>query len=81
MLAERVLGDGGGLGGLGRIGQVVAEREPHLSALRADADDDEAGLGGEAEQVRDDGDESGRGVDLYRRPFWMVVHGGFFGDE
>jgi hypothetical protein len=69
-----VRGDLGRCLGIGRVGQVVAERDLDAGGRRRGADYDQAALGGEAEQVRDDGQEAGRGADLQPRPLWVRVH-------
>ena len=56
---DRVRGEIGDQVGLGRIGQVVAERDPDAVAGRRDPDHDEARLGDEAEQMRDEREQGG----------------------
>jgi hypothetical protein len=52
--ADRVRCDVGGQVRVGRIGQVVAERDPDAVARRRGPDHHDAGLGHEADQVRHD---------------------------
>ena len=55
----------------GRVGQVVAERDPDAIAGRSDPDHDEARLGDEAGQVGDDTQQSG-----WRAPLGITGLGG-----
>ena len=59
-------GDGGRGVRVGRIGQVEAEGHVNPAAGLPGADDNEALGGGEAEQVRDDGQDRGGGADAER---------------
>ncbi len=56
-----------GITRLGRIKQVVAEGDVHAVAGRARADHDDAAGGVKPQQVRDSGENLGRGTDLDRR--------------
>ena len=66
---DRLAGDGLGQGAVGWVGQVEPERDVDPVPGPAGADDDQAVLGGEADQVRDDGEHGGRGIDTY----WLVM--------
>ena len=69
-----VRGDLGGGAGVGRVGEVVAQRDLDPAVGWSGAEDDEAGLGGEAEQVRDDREQAGRVADPDPRVLWLGVH-------
>ena len=72
--AGGVRGDLGGGAGVGRVGEVVAQRDLDPAIRWSGAEDDEAGLGGEAEQVRDDREQAGRVADPDPRVLWLGVH-------
>lgn len=55
--------DVGGQVAVGRVGQVVAHGHLHVPGRQGYADHHEAGVGGEAEQVRDDGQQVSRFAD------------------
>jgi hypothetical protein len=75
--AHDVRGDLGGKTGVGRVGQVVADRDLDPVARRPGAEHDQARLGYEAEQVRDNGKHGGRRANLHRRPVFAGVHRSF----
>ena len=58
-----VLGDVGRVDSIGRVGKVVAEGQLDPGPRPADPHHDEAFAGMEAEQVRHDGQDVGRGAD------------------
>ena len=72
--AGGVRGDLRGGAGVGRVGEVVAQRDLDPAIRWSGAEDDEAGLGGEAEQVRDDREQAGRVADPDPRVLWLGVH-------
>ena len=70
----RMRGDGGGGVRGGRIGQVEAERDMDAAAGRPGTEDHEAVFRGEAEQVRDDGEQGGGGANAKRLRAWARCH-------
>ena len=60
---DRVLGDGARGGGGWRIGKVKAEGDVNAALRRPGAEHDQAPGRDEAEQVRDDSEDRGRGAD------------------
>ena len=60
---DRVLGDGARGGGGRGVGKVKAEGDVNAAVRRPGAEHDQAAGRDEAEQVRDDGEDRGRGAD------------------
>jgi len=61
---DGVIGDRGREGAVGRVGQVVPERQLDAVVRAADGDDHQTVGGVEAEEVRDDGEQRAGVADL-----------------